>query len=88
MSHDVIHLRWDRKLGLWVLRWLGGPRKEHTDAIKGRLLKAARRTCRALGQDVPCQLRVFGKNGRIQFEHTYPRSSDPRPKPGSARNRG
>lgn len=38
--------------------------------------------------DEPSQLVVFRVDGTIEYEHTYPRSSDPRPKPGSDRNRG
>ena len=30
------------------------------------------------GQEGLSQLRVFNKNGRIAFERTYPRSSDPK----------
>jgi hypothetical protein len=26
----------------------------------------------------PCSVRIYGKNGRIQQERTYPRSADPR----------
>jgi hypothetical protein len=39
-------------------------------------------------ENEPSQLVVFRVDGTIEFENTYPRSSDPRPKRHEARYRG
>jgi len=88
MKRLVYDLRWIKATGSWGL-FLGGGEPifafHCTMGGKARALKRARQHART---NEPSQLRVYGKNGRIQFEHTYPRSSDPRPKAGSKRNRG
>ena len=76
MKRLVYSLRWDRAIGAWML--LLGRCEMDGDVSKAALLWRARRLCRRVGRTQWSQLRVFGKNGRIQFEHTYPRSSDPR----------
>lgn len=73
MTRAVYSIRWDRKAQGWNVvrsgKIISGPHDLKRVAIAEgkRLAKAAR-----LGQ-----LRICGKSGRIQTEHTYPRSSDP-----------
>lgn len=58
-------------------------------ATKAKAIQAGRRVCRRIMRNGGlAQLIVKNRNGRIAYEWTYPRSSDPRPKPGSQRNRG
>ena len=44
--------------------------------------EVVRRTIEVAKKQPEAQVRIKGKNGRIQEEHTYPRSSDPKRTPG------
>jgi hypothetical protein len=77
MRRTIVTVRWDKNAGCWAVkvRNVDGTmfltdRETKTVAVEeGRHLAKGKQ---------PSQLRVFNKNGRIQTEHTYPRSSDPR----------
>jgi len=77
----------------WELRKVvdvnGKPTKRHWRVFWLRTKAAALATARGYCRLRYCQLIVWSKDtGRIMFEHTYPRGSDPRPKLGDPRNRG
>lgn len=72
----VYWVRWSRQANRWVI--VVGP-DVFTCLSKTEAVEVARMMARDLGcNGTPTQLRICGKNGRIQTEHTYPRSSDPR----------
>ena len=78
---NVYSLRWSKKDGYWVLKLRGCDCDwVQPDETKQDLLYRARHEWIAAETEAGnrSQLRVYGKNGRIQFEHTYPRSSDPK----------
>jgi hypothetical protein len=57
----------------WEILTPDGP---YRPGVSKRLTIAqARELARA---SMPSQLRIKGRNGRVQTEHTYPRASDPR----------
>ena len=81
-KREVWSVRWDKRIKRWRV-WQGRDWL-YILRTKREALSEAIDHCR--GERT--QLRIFLKNGRIQSERTYPRSSDPRPKPGGKRNRG
>ena len=44
--------------------------------------EVVKRTIEVAKKQPKAQVRIKGRNGRIQEEHTYPRSSDPKRTPG------
>lgn len=72
-SREVYTIRWRKDVKQWICPQLNisfSPKTEFIRIMAGRLRHRWRDAM------VPCQLRVYGKNGRIQFERTYGR--DPR----------
>lgn len=80
MKRTVIDVKPDPLAGCWVLAFRGpkalSPKPCRT---KAHAVAAGRRFAYELE---PSQLVIRGKNGRIQTEHTYPRSSDPKRRKG------
>lgn len=76
MKRTRIEVRWLRRVGTWAVLRDGVvlPRLS-VPANKAKTVSYARLIAH---QHEPSQLIVKNKNGRIAFEHTYPRSSDPR----------
>lgn len=74
VSRTIVSVRWSKVEG-WVVTWGNktcvGLSTKKAAIIKGRLEAQV-----IFGRGKLSQLRVFGKNGRIQFEHTY--GKDPR----------
>lgn len=65
----ILTVRWDRTRHAWHCREAGWEAE-----IKVYLIRKAAAFMRDLWKDrTPGQLRVYGKNGRIQFERTYGR---------------
>jgi len=73
----IATIRWKKTSRLWVCaeERLDATRKSYLVREVARLLRERRERERELSQ-----LRVFGRDGRIQFERTYGR--DPRRFPG------
>ena len=61
-----------------------GKAKDSTRAVaKGdNKAEVVKRTIEVAKKQPKAQVRIKGKNGRIQNERTYPRSSDPKTTPG------
>jgi len=76
---------------LWEIRLPPSVDKQWSDqwrllfSRKRDAVQCAQWLARGCGQ--PAQVVIHGRDGKIQREYTYPRSSDPRPKPGSRRDR-
>jgi hypothetical protein len=62
------------KTGWWVMTY-SWTKRTTRQRKKADLVSLGRLIARG---SQPSQLRIKGRNGRIQTEHTYPRSSDPR----------
>lgn len=79
MKRTIYSIRWDKKLRCWTF-WRGKARLgAYTGATKKLVIQSARYEMRHISLDGTwLQLRCFGKDGRIQWEATYPRSSDPK----------
>ena len=77
MSRRVYWVRWSKRFSTWYVAMTEG---EMACSSKADAVATARRMARGLstanGQRAPAQLRICGKNGRIQREHTY--GADPR----------
>jgi hypothetical protein len=74
----VFDVKWWKPGPFWVLTERG---TNIHDGFENKLEATThgRVTCRSIGSlGGRAQLVIRGKNGRIQTEHTYPRSSDPR----------
>jgi hypothetical protein len=73
----VYTIRWQKHTQRWVCREL-----QWDDGLKAGLVQSVARYCVARWENEGKlgQLRIFGKNGRIQSERTYGR--DPRRFPG------
>lgn len=69
-----VTVRWDSKKERWTVNVFG---EIENYVTKVRAVKIARGLARA---NVPSQLVLFKKNGRIQTEYTY--GNDPRRTPG------
>lgn len=74
---EVYAVRWNRSAKLWVCPQLdmGSGKKS---AFVEQMAKYLQRRWKFA--HVLCQLRVYGRNGRIQYERTY--GADPRRFPG------
>lgn len=72
-AREVYTVRWVRRVGQWYCPQYGFSDLRKVALIRQLAVKLRRRWRFA---HVPCQLRVFGKHGRIQFERTY--GHDPR----------
>lgn len=58
-------------------------------ATKRQALEAGQKICRKLeDRGIKSSLIAKNRKGKIQWEWSYPKHSDPRPKPGSNKNRG
>lgn len=76
----VYHITFDRLLSLWNLKKAGTPGILMTSPYKKMLIKDGRLTARnewVTFQNLS-QLVVHGKDGKVNFENTYPRASDPK----------
>lgn len=70
-------VKWAKEFKQWEL-WEGDDLVEE-NKLKDTLVSIAR----TVAKDAePSQLVIKGKNGRIQSERTYPRSSDPKRRKG------
>ncbi len=90
MKRRRVTVRWSDRWLAWVMSYVHesaiyGRETEpriYRATTKAEAVFAGRVACGALGPPLPdgqrAQLIIFGKNGRIQEERTYPRSSDPR----------
>lgn len=82
MKRQILRITFDKTFALgfeprWKITFPDGGYEHH--ATKAVAVAAARAHCHYLAsKEEPVQLVVHGKDGRIQFENTYPRSSDPR----------
>lgn len=65
--------------GGWRGKAKGSPRAVAKGDSKAEVVK---RTIEVAKKQPKSQVRIKGKNGRIQQERTYPRSSDPKRTPG------
>jgi hypothetical protein len=70
-TREVYSIRWHSGARVWVCPQLNRMSTSGKLAFVRRLAEHLRRRWRFA--HVLCQLRVFGKNGRIQFERTYGR---------------
>lgn len=61
----------------WVLRDEEGEYLYH-DRVKRELLRVLVHVVSSFCGLRPVSVRIYGKNGRIQEERTFPRSADPR----------
>lgn len=73
MSREIYSIRWDRRSRLWICPQLGSY-LSHKLPFVAMLARKLRRRWKFA--HVLCQLRIYGKNGRIQSERTY--GKDPR----------
>jgi hypothetical protein len=63
--------------------WRGKAKGSTRAVAKGdNKAEVVKRTTEVAKKQPKAQVRIKGKNGRIQNERTYPRSSDPRSTPG------
>lgn len=67
-------VRWSRAKAWWVLRDHRGGRVGAPRFHRAILLEELRGR---VGNET-CSVRIYGKNGRVQEERTYPRSADHR----------
>lgn len=74
MKRRIFDLSFSTVLDMWVIAERDGGGVQHAGDVKSAALARAREVAKAAE---PSQLVVRGRNGRIQTEHTYPRSSDP-----------
>jgi hypothetical protein len=81
VKRRVIRLSWSKVFGYWVTAD-SATGVAFAGATKREAETKARARCRRLGKSQWVQLVCHGKNGRIQWEATYPRDSDPRRTPG------
>lgn len=72
-AREVYTIRWVRRTHAWYCAQIGYAHRYKLSLIATLATKLRRRWKFA---HVPCQLRIFGKNGRIQSERTY--GHDPR----------
>lgn len=78
MKRRKFTIEWSKEFKQWEL-WEGDDLLDNTYTTKADLVKHAAH----LAKDCqPSQLVIKGKNGRIQSERTYPRSSDPKRRKG------
>lgn len=78
-----IEVRYDRDDGCWYVWVDGDPGEERGFATKTEAVGWARRCAHDFADDEErAQVVVYKRNGRIQTEWTYPRSSDPRRRKG------
>lgn len=72
----VLHVVPDGNAG-WKVKGAGAARATSTHSTKAQAVDAARRSAK---RDAPSQVKIHGKDGRIQTEHTY--DQDPYPPRG------
>lgn len=77
MAREIYTIRWRKDAKVWVCVQFNSFRSNKAGFVRHMARQLRRRWQFA---HVRCQLRVYGKNGRIQFERTYGR--DPRRFPG------
>jgi hypothetical protein len=71
---EVWKVRWLAKFRVWQFTRPGD--NGAAGPVKAKVVSLATDLARHAGRSV--SLRIFGKNGRIQSERTYPRGADPR----------
>lgn len=76
-TREVYAVRWNKEAACWVCPQLNLSRPSQMGLVRVLATRLRRRWQFA---HVPCQLKVFRKNGRIGFERTYGR--DPKRFPG------
>lgn len=76
-KREVYALRWNRTAQRWHCPQTGQSTAQKQPLLR-QLAQQLRKRWRSL--HIPCQLRVYGQHGRIQFERTYGR--DPKRYPG------
>lgn len=75
-KRNVYSVLWDKNEKCWRLK-LNGLWAEI--AVVGLDKKTyVRAVCQLAKDNLPSQVKIFDKKGKIQKEYTYPRSSDPR----------
>lgn len=68
----------DPRMSYWRLQ-MGQPGRRYVDLYKRDVVAVAIERAEASARNKrPISLRIYGKNGQIQEERTYPRSADPR----------
>lgn len=69
----VLHVTFDRKVGLWVLKQTGNAGIITQSPYKKMLISEGRIAARSewFAHERPSQLVVHGKDGRVNFESTY-----------------
>lgn len=80
MSREVYTVRWNRNARRWHCPQLGLTNVERENKVAFVYRLAVKLHRRWKFAHVLCQLKVFGKNGRIQSERTY--GKDPKRYPG------
>lgn len=94
MRRNLYRVEWDAALKSWVvvitgrqafsskteaLRWaVENARNDSNELAEGTQMRWFAQP----GPMIPAQVVIHGKDGRIQEERTYPRSSDPRRRKG------
>lgn len=61
----------------WMLRDEEGMYLDH-DSLKNALVGRLEHVVYLYADGKPVSIRIYGKNGRIQEERTYPRKADPK----------
>ncbi|MEY2686054.1 MAG: hypothetical protein RL375_252 [Pseudomonadota bacterium] len=76
MKRRILRVRWVKSRGLWVVSgWLSAEYERKADAVARATAEAH---LAATLKDWKVQVVSHRKDGVIQWERTYPRSSDPR----------
>lgn len=78
MTRTIYYVQWSKAIGQWVCRE-SGDRDRQKLSLVTRVAARCRRRWRSK-QRVLSQLKIMGKNGRIQSERTY--GQDPARYPG------
>lgn len=76
MKRQIFRVRWSRDG--WVLRTPKGTDIHSPSGLKRVAVSMGRRLARMRWEDrgILTQLVIYGRNGRVQFEHTYGRDPE------------